>query len=368
MKLPLQVGIIGASPKGGWARESHVPAVHGVDGLVLGAIVVRAQNEADAAARALNARVGYADVQALFGDPEINIVTIAVKVPDHHELVLGALKAGKHVYCEWPLSPTSAQAEELASAAQHAGVKVAIGLQARANPAVRRAIELIAQGAIGRVLGGRSDSTSAAWGGVIEPGMVFAEKPDAGVNLVIIQGAHTVDLLIALLGELSSCAALATRQYPRVKVKGEGRTIDRETFDHIIVQGSLVTGGTLAAEIRGGRPPERTPFELVVVGEEGELVLSGGAVRGFQSGRFALSLNGVRQDVDEGRVGVLSDEAVNVAGIYACLRDDILYGTSTCPDFAHAARLTRLVEDLLASSSGGDRRPADRWPGRNGQS
>ena len=137
MSKPLQVGIIGASAKAGWARESHVPAVQQLAGIELGAVVVRKQDEADAAAKAFGARVGYADPQALFDDPAIDIVTVAVKVPDHHDLVLGALKAGKHLYCEWPLSPTLGQAQELAAAARDAGVKVAIGLQTGANPAVR---------------------------------------------------------------------------------------------------------------------------------------------------------------------------------------------------------------------------------------
>ncbi len=366
MSRPLQVGIIGASAKAGWARESHVPAVQKLAGLELGAVVVRKQDEADAAAKTFGARVGYADPQALFDDPAIDIVTVAVKVPDHHELVLGALRAGKHLYCEWPLSPTLAQAQELASAARDAGVKVAIGLQTRANPAVHRAAELIAQGAVGRVLGGRCYSTSAAWGAVSQPGMVFAEKPEAGVNLVIIQGAHTIDLMIALLGGLSDASALATRQYPQVTVEGENRTVARETFDHIIAQGELQARGTFVAEIMGGRPNGRTPFELVVMGDKGELSLTGGAPRGFQSGRLALALNGEPQNIDEGERAGFPDEALNVAGVYARLRDDIVNDTRTSPDFDHAVRLTRLVEDLLASSADGQRRQAKDWPRQGG--
>ncbi len=361
MNRPLQVGIIGASAKAGWARESHVPAVQKLAGLNLGAVVVRKQDEADAAARAFGAHVGYADPQQLFDDPDIDIVTVAVKVPDHHDLVLGALRAGKHLYCEWPLSPTLADAQKLAAAARDAGVKVAIGLQTRANPAVRRAGELIAQGAVGKVLGARCYSTSAAWGAVSQPGMVFAEKPEAGVNLVIIQGARTIDLMIALLGGLSDASALATRQYPQVAVAGEDRSITRETFDHIIAQGELNAGGTFVAEIMGGRPEGQTPFELVVMGDKGDLSLTGGAVRGFQSGRLALALNGERQEVDEGERAGFADMALNVAGVYARLRDDIVGDKRTSPDFDHAVRLTRLIEDLLASSDEG--RPGRRAAG-----
>ena len=362
MTGPLRVGIIGASAKAGWAREAHVPAVQGLAGLALGAVVTRQPAGAVAAAQAFGARVGYADPQALFDDPQIDLVTVAVKVPDHHDLVLGALRAGKSLYCEWPLSPTSSQAQALAAAAREAGVTVAIGLQARANPAVRRARALIAQGAIGRVLGGRCVSTCAAWGGVTQPAMVFAENPEAGVNLVIVQGAHTVDLMISLLGELADASALATRQYPEVAVQGENRSADRKTFDHILVQGRLKNGGSLSAEIIGGRPTARTPFELVVFGDKGEVSLTGGAARGFQSGRLALALDGKPQVVDEGEGAGLPDAALNVAGVYARLRDDIVGDTRTSPDFEHAVRLTRLVEDLLAASQDGRRRSANDWP------
>ena len=363
---PLQVGIIGASPQSGWARESHVPAVQALSGLELGAVVTTSQASADKAAAAFGARTGYGNPDALFADPSIDIVTVAVKVPEHHDLVLGALKAGKHVYCEWPLSPTLPQAEELAAAARSAGVKVALGLQARFNPAARAAAKLVAEGTVGRVLGLRCYSTCHAWGREVEPGMIFAEKPEAGVNLVFIQGAHTIDLAIALVGELASVSALASRQYPEPAVKGEERRVRRETFDHLIAQGQLAEGGTLNAEIVGGLPPNATPFTLAITGEDGELALQGGAPRGFQSGEMKLILNGAEHPVDQGELAGLADAAVNVGGIYAALRDDIVNDTAISPDFTHAVRLTRLVDDLLASSAEGRRRDAKEWPRRGG--
>ena len=48
--------------------------------------------------------------------------------------------------------------------------------------------------------------------------MAFGEKVENGTTLVSIQGGHTIDLAIALLGELHDVAALATTQYPEVLV------------------------------------------------------------------------------------------------------------------------------------------------------
>ena len=362
----LQVGIIGASAETGWARESHVPAVQALSGLELGAVVTTSQSSADKAAKAFSARAGYGSAEELFADPAIDVVTVAVKVPDHHDLVLGALNAGKHVYCEWPLSPTLPQAEELAEAARKAGVRVALGLQARFNPAARAAARLMSDGAIGRVLGVRCYSTCHAWGAEVDRGMVFAEKPEAGVNLIFIQAAHTIDLAISLAGELADVSALAARQFPEPRVKGEDRRVRRETFDKVLLHSRLNDGGTLNVDTTGGLPADATPFELEIRGEAGVLALNGGAPRGFQSGQMKLLLNGEPYHVDEGELAGLPVPAVNVGGVYAALREDIENKTAVAPDFEHAVRLTRLVDDLLASSAEGRRRDAGRWPRRGG--
>lgn len=93
-----------------------------------------------------------------------------------------------------------------------------------------------------------------------------------------------------------------------------------------------------------------------------ELVLEGGALRGFQSGRLRLLLNGAAVPVDEGEAAPTPDEAANVALAYAAPHDDILHGTVTATGFGHAARVARLVEDMLGSSRTGVWKSAEGWP------
>ena len=362
MTKTLQVGIIGASAERGWAKVSHVPAVQRLAGLDLAAVATNDQKTADDAAKTFGAKASYGDAKDLFRNPAIDIVTVAVNVPAHRGLVLGALAAGKHLYCEWPLGRDLAEAEELAAAARAAGVHAAVGLQTRMNPAARRARDLIASGAIGRVLSAHVVSTTMAFGPEVEPAMAFGEDAANGATLVTIQGAHTLDLAIAVLGDLGEAAALATTQYPEVVVGPDARRQARSTPDHILVQARLASGSALAVEVAGGRPPEATPFRFEVIGERGALALDGGAPRGFQSGRLRLLLNGEEQRVDEGEITGMPDTAANVAGTYAALRDDIANGTSTAPDFDHAVRLTRLIADMMASSHTGTRTLAADWP------
>ena len=242
-----------------------------------------------------------------------------------------------------------------------AAVHAAIGLQTRANAAAIRARALLASGAIGRVLSARVYSSTAGFGPVVPAPYLYLEDPANGVNLVTIQGAHTIDLAIALLGGLADLAALNTIQYPEIET-GDDRTKQRRsTFDHMLLQARLAAGGALSVEVAGGRAHE-TPFRLEVVGEEGVLALAGGAPRGFQSGRLRLLLNDEPQTVDEGQTASLPDAAANVAGIYAALRDDILQGTSTAPGFQHAVRLSRLIDAVMRSSQTGNRAAEVNWP------
>ena len=357
----LRVGIIGASAEGGWARESHVPAVQNLAGVELAAVANRSQRAADAAAKAFNVGKAYGNVGDLFGDPDIDLVTVAVTLPAHRNLILGALAAGKHIYCEYPLGRDVTESQDLATATRQAGLHAAIGLQTRMNPAARRARDLIAAGAIGRPLTARVYSPTIGFGAKTPAAEAYTEKPENGVTVITIQGAHTLDLVIALLGGLNDMTVLASTQYPEIEV-GDGRTRQvRSTFDHLLVQARLGNGAALSVEVAGGRPPE-TAFRLEVIGDNGVLALDGGAPRGFQAGRLRLSLNGRPQPVDEGESGPMSGGAANIAAMYAALRDDIANGTSTVPDFHHAVRLARLIDDAMSSARTGTRVQAADWP------
>ncbi len=352
MSSTLGVGIIGASAERGWAKDSHIPAVQKLGGLELTAVATNEQKSADAAAQLFGAKAAYGRAEDLIRDPNVNLVTVAVKVPDHRELVLSALAAGKHVYCEWPLGRNIAEAEELAEAAQIAGVHAAIGLQTRKNPAAERARELVVSGAIGRPLSARLYSGTAAFAPKITAADTYLEQPENGATLVSIHGGHALDLALALLGSLDKLKALATTQFREIQVGDDQRQM-RSIPDHLLVLAQFANGAALSVEVAGGRPPKATPFRLEVTGENGNLALDGGAPRGFQSSRLRLSLNEDPQPVDEGEAATMPDTAANVALVYAALRDDIRHGTVTTPDFAHAVGLQRLMDDLVSLSRTG---------------
>jgi len=360
MSSTIKVGIIGANARGGWAGEAHVPAVQALAGLSLAAVATNRQETADEAAHTFGADKGYASGTALIADPDIDLVTVATRVPDHRVLVLQALAAGKHVYSEWPLGRGSLEADDMARAAATAGVCHAVGLQLRGSPAIRAACAHLASGALGRLLSLSALSTTAGFGPNVPAQFAYLEDPDSFANLVTIQGAHTLDLLAFLSGGPAGLTALGSRQFPEVGVGEDQRMQRRRTFDHLLVQGRTASGTPFSMEVAGGRGAD-TPFSLDVIAEKGVLRLEGGAPRGLQSGRLRLLVNGDLVRVDEAELSNLPDSAVNVAGIYAALRDDILNGSVGAPSFGHAAELTRMMEAVLRSSTDGSSVQADEW-------
>ncbi len=69
----------------------------------------------------------------------------------HHPTTLPLLAAGKHVLCEKPLATNAAHADEMAEAAARAGVVAMVNLTYRNVPALQKAAEMVAQGAIGPI-------------------------------------------------------------------------------------------------------------------------------------------------------------------------------------------------------------------------
>ncbi len=360
MAEALRVGIIGANARGGWAADSHVPAVQGLAGLELAAVATNARETAEEAAHAFRVGKAYANGGALIADPSIDIVTLATRVPDHRELVLAAVAAGKHVYCEWPLGRSVAESAAMADAAQAAGVHHAIGLQLRASPAVFEARRSLAAGEIGRPLSVSVFSSTAGFGANVPAPFAYLEEPGNFANLITIQGAHTLDLVATLSGVPTMLSSLTSRQFPEITVGDERERRQRMTFDHLLVQGLLPQGAPFTVEVAGGRKGD-TPFLLEIIGEAGMLRLEGGAPRGLQSGRVTLARDGSDVAIDEGELTDMPDAATNVAGVYAALRDDIARGSRTVQGFKRAVELTRMIEAVLRSSGEGHATSATEW-------
>jgi len=349
----IHVGIVGANAKS-WAQLSHVPAIKGLPGVTLAAVATRNEQSARAAAEAFGADRWFSDPFAMIHDDGIDIVTISVKVPAHRELVLGALDAGKAVYCEAPLGRTVAEAEEMARAA--GSLHTAIGLQARLNPAVRRAAQLLSSGRIGRPLNARIVSTTVGFGSELPSSHDYFNKASSGANLLTITGGHTLDLVEAVLGEIVEVDARTEILWPTVKLTDTGAESLRATADQVAVLGKTRSGAVFTAGIHGGVAPAHARFSFEISGSEGWLSLAGGHPYGPQAGDLKLTSNILFATPDEAAVyGGFMGAAINVGEVYAHLVRDLHVGTYSTPAFEHALHNARLVEAVRIAGERGER-------------
>ena len=135
----LRIGVVGG---GMIAQAMHLPHLNEladrfrVTGLAEPSATVR---------DALCARFGipgaYADWRAMLDGAPLDAVLVASPAGTHVEVVLGALAAGLHVFCEKPLAITLADVDRIVDARDRASRVVQVGYMKRHDPAFRRALE-----------------------------------------------------------------------------------------------------------------------------------------------------------------------------------------------------------------------------------
>lgn len=86
-------------------------------------------------------------------DKDIQLISICTPNDTHAEIAIAALKAGKHVWCEKPMSTSLKDSEAMAQAARQNKGKTIIGYNYTKNPAVTHARRLIEAGEIGKISG-----------------------------------------------------------------------------------------------------------------------------------------------------------------------------------------------------------------------
>jgi predicted dehydrogenase len=318
----------------------------------LEAVSARSQDMADAARAAFGAGRGFGDSLALVSDPEVDIVTVTVKVPEHRAVVLAALKAGKHVYCEWPLGRDLAEAEEMAAAVTLVS-NVMIGLQALSSPAVRDAANLVRAGALGELRVLRVFSPTGGWSQQAPPHFAYLQDKRNGATLEAIAGGHTLAVIEHIVGRYIEVDARNSTLQKTVRIVGTDEVVPRTSADHMLVLGVHETGCVSTLEVTGGVADR--PFSFELIGEKGTLKLTSSHPGGFQVGRIALETSVAMEASSPDHFAGLQGAPVNVGEAYLRFADDIAAGNHSLPDFAYALCLTRLLDAIDTASLTGRR-------------
>ena len=353
----IRVGIVGANPQRGFASIAHIPALKALPEFEISAVCTTRQDSADAAARHYGAPLAFCDPEKLAQHPEVDLVTVSVKVPDHHRPVMAAIDAGKHVYCEWPLGRDTGEAAEMLAVAERRGIRHAVGLQGQMSPAINYARDLVADGYVGKVLTATMITCAPNWGTSID--RAYQADRANGANLLTITGGHTIDALCHCLGEFRELTAFVVSQRDRIPLEATGEMVAKTSPDQLVVNGITGYGAVVSFQIRGGMR-RGTEFLFEVHGDKGDLALTATShasmqrqeltVRGAQGAAKELADLPIPAKYRWVPDGVPTDSRYNVAQLYARLAECIRDGKPANPGFDAAVTRHRLLDAIVRAS------------------
>lgn len=144
---PVVWGILGASH---FATMAAIPGMQEAPLVTVSAVASRSLENAERVAERCGVPRAYGSYEALLADPAIEAVYNPLPNHLHFEWSLAALRAGKHVLCEKPITLDAHEARELARASRETGKLIAEGLMIRHHPQWELATSLVASGRLGQ--------------------------------------------------------------------------------------------------------------------------------------------------------------------------------------------------------------------------
>ena len=185
------------------AQKRVIPAILAEPRSTLYGVVTRhpAKAEAFPGARA------FSSIEDAIADPAVDAVYIALPVAMHADAAIAALRAGKPVLCEKPMSMNGAKARRMVEEARASARLLGVSYYRRLYPKLIRAKQLIAEGAIGQPLlvesncHGWLESEERAW--LRDPAL-------AGGGPLYDIASHRIDAMHFLFGQFeSACGRLS---------------------------------------------------------------------------------------------------------------------------------------------------------------
>ena len=188
----IRLGVLGA---GNFATVVLLPAIQKIASVQPIGIVSASGASAQYAAQRFGYQFASSDEDALIHDDRINTIAILTRHHLHARQVLGALKAGKHVFCEKPLALNQTELQEIESALAEKvqAALLMVGFNRRFAPLARRLQTFVSERSAPLVAHYRVNA------GAI-PLTHWVHDPEQGGGRIIGEGCHFIDFLTYLVG------------------------------------------------------------------------------------------------------------------------------------------------------------------------
>jgi predicted dehydrogenase/nucleoside-diphosphate-sugar epimerase len=205
-KRSIRVGFLGT----GYIADWHAKALRTVPGCSLVAICDRHAGRARAFGESHKVARVYAELDAMLGDPELDVVHVLLPPGLHGPAGQAVIDSGRHVLLEKPMAATAEECASLAEAAQAKGVKIGVGHNFLFSPVYEALRGDIKAGRLGR-----PDLITLTWHKGLDQAtsgpfnMWMLRDPR---NIVLEVGPHLVSALLDLAGPLEIGQVRATNK------------------------------------------------------------------------------------------------------------------------------------------------------------
>ncbi|GHE63827.1 oxidoreductase [Streptomyces longispororuber] len=263
---PVGVAVVGA----GVISAEYLRTLSGFPDVRLLAVADLDGGRAAAAARAHGIPL-HGDVPTVLAEPDVELVVNLTVPAAHAPVAAAALRAGKHVYGEKPLTPTPAEAEKLIADASERGLMLGGAPDTFLGAGLQSALRAIRAGHIGTPVAATTTVQSLgpeSW----HPDPAFLYQAGAGPLFDL--GPYYLTALVALFGSVSRVAATGARARARRTVGSgpkAGQSFPVDVPTHVTALLEFASGASAVSTFSFDSAVPRVRFE--VVGTEGTLAV-----------------------------------------------------------------------------------------------
>ncbi len=182
------------------AKNAHFPAFSQMDNVKVkyACDIIESKAEALRAEYPDKVENVITDYRTALSDPEVDAVWVLTPNYAHYTITMDALKAGKHVFCEKPITVNYSMSKEMAEEAARRGLILNIGVCNRYHRSVEMLEQYVKEGKFGNIY--HVYCSFRAFRSIPGLGGPFTDKEQSGGGVLIDWGVHFLDLILYILG------------------------------------------------------------------------------------------------------------------------------------------------------------------------
>ncbi len=285
----IRVGIVGM----GFGASMHVPLCIEHKDLLITALA----DNGSGAAKLVGHNAGLYEARVFGSGRElalsdaVDAVVVAAPASSQRDIVVTALKSGKHVLCEKPMGLTLIDAEEICEASLAVNMVTAVCYEYRYDKVFSKLFRVVNSGRLGKIKGIEVDWHTS---GSLNPDRIWSWKSNSSAGGGVVQDwlPHVLDYVFNLTGA-SSLENLDSRSWVEagrlVDLRGSSRAVTAP--DNCLLEGQLSTGSS--ARISISTTCDGASYHKVkVVGDSGSVLLKHNAPFDEDSYELSGSLQG----------------------------------------------------------------------------